>query len=272
MTGRSMRLVSLDDVRDILVAESRLLAGHHALSLMSPNTATRRERDGRTGALNAMTTLQQQARALGAPTRHQIFRHLVDARSAVDIEELTSAFGLNHNAIRQHLAKLVDAGLVVEAKAARSSPGRPRLVYAVDPGAESRWGGVVPYERLSVLLTEIIRTGDTAVEVGRRAGRRFPVAASPADTTITDIADVMARHGFEPEVRRRGGRVDIVLQNCPFESAVLADDLVCDLHLGLAEGLVDGSDQLVLDELVAKDPRRAGCRLRFHLDKPAWAS
>lgn len=217
-----------------------------------------------------MTTLQQQARALGDPTRHGIFRHLVDAGAPVDIEELTDAFGVNHNAIRQHLAKLVDAGLVIETKAARTGPGRPRLVYSIDPAAESRWGATGPYERLSVLLTEIIASGDTPVDVGRRAGRRFPVAASPSDATISDIAGVMASQGFEPEVRRRGSRVDIVLGSCPFESAVLADpDVVCDIHLGLAEGLVEGSDELVLDELIAKDPRRAGCRLRFHLDRPA---
>jgi predicted ArsR family transcriptional regulator len=217
-----------------------------------------------------MTTLQLQARALGDPTRHGIFRHIVDAGSPVDIEELTEAFGVNHNAVRQHLAKLVDAGLVTETKAARSGPGRPRLVYAVDPAAESRWGAIGPYERLSVLLTEIIASGDTPVEVGRRAGRRFAVAATPAESTISDVARFMASQGFEPEVRRRGGRIDMVLGSCPFESAVLADpNVVCDLHLGLAEGLVDGADELVLDELIAKDPRRAGCRLHFHLDRPA---
>jgi predicted ArsR family transcriptional regulator len=217
--------------------------------------------------VRADPTLQQQARALGDPTRHRIFRHVLDAGAPVDVEELTAAFGLNHNAIRQHLAKLVDAGLVVEAKAASRGPGRPRLVYTVDPAADSRWGAIGPYERLSMLLTEIIRTGETAVEVGRRAGGEIAVAASPSDATVADIADAMAREGFEPVVSRRGNRVDMVLQRCPFESAVLTDaDVICDLHLGLAEGLVEGAGDLVLDELVAKDPRRAGCRLRFHVE------
>ena len=34
------------------------------------------------------TTLQTEARALGDPTRHGIFRHLVDAARPVDIAEL----------------------------------------------------------------------------------------------------------------------------------------------------------------------------------------
>lgn len=213
------------------------------------------------------TMLQLQARALGDPTRHGIFRHLVDAARPVDIAELTETFGFNHNAIRQHLAKLLAAGLVVESKAVRTGPGRPRLVYTVAPAAESRWGTVGPYERLAVLLAEIIRTGDTPVEVGRRAGRQFSVAAGPAEASVTDIAAVMASQGFEPEVRTRGRKVDVVLHSCPFESAVLTDrDTVCDLHLGLAEGLAEGTDQVVMDELIAKDPRRAGCRIRMHVD------
>lgn len=210
--------------------------------------------------------LQAQAQALGSPTRHGIFRHLVDAARPVDIAELTEAFGFNHTAIRQHLAKLLAAGLVVESKAAATGPGRPRLVYTIAPAAESRWGAVGPYERLAVLLAEIIRTGDTPVDVGRRAGAQFAVASGPAETSLADIAAVMASQGFDPEVRTRGRKVELVLHTCPFESAVLTDrDTVCDLHLGLAEGLASCTDHVAVDELIAKDPRRAGCRLRMHV-------
>ena len=57
-----------------------------------------------------MTTLQEQARALGDPTRHSIFQYVADAGHPVGVAELTAHLGLNHNAIRQHLAKLVSAG------------------------------------------------------------------------------------------------------------------------------------------------------------------
>jgi DNA-binding transcriptional ArsR family regulator len=106
-----------------------------------------------------VTALQQQARALGDPTRHAIFRYLVDAGRAVDVAELTAHFGLNHNAIRQHLAKLVDAGLAVEETVRRRGPGRPRLAYRPHPATDSRWGVAGPYERLSLLLCVIVRTG-----------------------------------------------------------------------------------------------------------------
>lgn len=216
-----------------------------------------------------MTTLQEQARALGDPTRHGIFRYVADAAQPVDIAELTDHFGLNHNAIRQHLAKLVSAGLVTEEHAASSGRGRPRLLYRLDPAAESRWGVTGPYERLSVLLAEILRTGDSAFDVGKRSVPHPRRGAEATDDPVEVVLEAMERQGFQPEVRNaRGNRVDVVLRNCPFESAVLADpDTVCDLHLGIAEGAAAlAGERLVVDELVAHDPRRANCRLRMHLE------
>jgi predicted ArsR family transcriptional regulator len=220
----------------------------------------------------AATSVQVQARALGDPTRHDVFRYVVDAGREVDVPELTAHFGLHHNAIRQHLAKLVSAGLVAQSTAAPSGRGRPRLLFAVTPAAMRRWGPLGPYERLSVLLTEVIRTGETPVEVGRRAGAR---RTAPDDVDpVEHLRAEMDRHGFDPEVRAVGVRVDVVLASCPYATTVLADpETVCALHLGLAQGAVAATGgRLVVDELVVKDPRRAGCRLRCHREDPTGAT
>jgi predicted ArsR family transcriptional regulator len=216
-----------------------------------------------------VTTLQVQARALGDPTRHEVFRYLANAARPVGVAELTDEFGLNHNAIRQHLAKLVDAELVAETTAPSQGRGRPRLLFEVDGRAESRWGVNGPYERLSVWLVEMVRTEDTPVEVGRRAGRRRELGGGAADDPV-DPVDVlvseMARHGFDPAVRQRGDQIDITLRDCPFVTAALADaDVVCQLHLGMAYGIAERLDGLEVDKLVPKDPRRAHCRLSCHV-------
>lgn len=210
--------------------------------------------------------VQRQARALGDPTRYEIFRYVLDAERPVGVAELTDHVGLNHNAVRQHLAKLVDAGLLVEGHATPSGRGRPRLIYSVEPSTEGRWGATGPYERLSLLLSEIIRTADEPVEVGRRAGRRERLGSARAAEPLAALADRMARHGFDPSVSRDGDVAEIVLRACPFESAALADpDTICQLHLGLAYGVADDVGGLVVDELVPRDPRRAHCRLRCHV-------
>ncbi len=78
--------------------------------------------------------LQQEAKALGDPTRHRIFRYVAESAVPVGVAELTTHMGLNHNAIRQHLAILVDAGLVLEELAPESGrPGRRALQYRLHP-------------------------------------------------------------------------------------------------------------------------------------------
>ena len=213
------------------------------------------------------TTLQIQARALGDPTRHDIFRYLVDAGTGVTVAELTEHFGLNHNAIRQHLTKLVVAELVVESTAPPIGRGRPHLLYGVDPASESRWGGVGPYERLAVLLAEIIRSGDGPVEVGRRAGARQRFSDEAHAEPVTAIMEQMARQGFDPAVRQEGDRVDVTFRSCPFISAVLADPTpVCDLHLGMAQGVAEAVGGIVVEELVSHDPGRSPCQLRCRVE------
>ena len=213
-----------------------------------------------------MTTLQRQARALGDPTRHEVFRVVAQAGRPIDVAELTEHFGLNHNAIRQHLAKLVEAELVVETKAPASGRGRPRLVYEVDPRSESRWGVAGPYERLSLWLAEMVRTGDGPVEVGRRAGRRQRLGDRVEREPVDALVDQMARQGFDPAVHQVGDEVDIVLRTCPFASTALADpDTVCQLHLGIAQGLLESVEGLEVVDLVPSDPRQANCHLRCRL-------
>lgn len=212
-----------------------------------------------------ISTTQQQARALGDPTRHRIFRYLVDSVEPVGVGELTDHLGLNHNAIRQHLTKLVRAGLVVQETAPAQGRGRPRLIFRVDPGAEQGWGSPNAYQRLSLLLVDMLKTGDTAVEVGRRSALELPVDAADRAHPIQALAQAMKVGGFDPVLTTDGEAADFVLRHCPFADAAIADpQTVCALHLGLAQGLADQLEGIVVDELEPHDPKQAGCRLRFH--------
>jgi predicted ArsR family transcriptional regulator len=83
----------------------------------------------------------------------------------------------------------------------------------------------------------------------------------PATDGVEGLTTAMAKQGFAPEVRRRGALANVVLETCPFTTTVLSDrETVCQMHLGMAEGLTEGTDATV-EKLVAKDPRKAGCRL-----------
>jgi predicted ArsR family transcriptional regulator len=198
------------------------------------------------------------SRALGAPTRAAIVAYLMEAEEPVTVAELTDHLGLNHNGVRKHLAQLVSAGLVSEDLERRTSRGRPRLLYRLDPSADVATDR--PYERLAVLLATALATGDDPAEVGRRAGGAS--GPTPTATPLETFSRRFENDGFSPSLRRRGARTELVLGRCPFAAAAIANPAaVCRLHLGLAEGAAAAIGGIQVDELVPKDPRRAGCRL-----------
>jgi len=211
--------------------------------------------------------IQLQARALGDSTRHAIFRLIAQSHGGVDVSSLTYALDLNHNTVRQHLGKLVDAGLVTRRPAPVIGRGRPRQLYEVHPGIDSRWEAGGPYLRLSLLLVEIIRSGDDPVEVGRRAGREAELRTRPDENVAGALGTAMARQGFDPAVEDHGEVLEFVLRTCPFAETAAADpETICSLHLGLAQGLAERFEGLAVDSLEPREPREAGCRLRFQTD------
>ncbi len=166
--------------------------------------------------------------------------------------ELTGALGCNHNAVRQHLARLLKAGLVSEQVESRTTPGRPRLLYtpAVRPD---------PYAHLAAMLAKAVRTRTAPRALGQREGRAA-VAHSEESDPVDALEEQARRHGFAPLRIDRGASVDIVLGTCPFAD-VAADDprTICALHRGLAEGIVQGIGGARVEGFVAHDPYDAGC-------------
>lgn len=228
-----------------------------------PMTTAGRSEERDVGQRDAIRT---QARALGDPTRFRIYTFVVDADAPVTVAALTDHVGIHHTATRQHVAKLVDAGLLEETIERRMTRGRPRKLYSVHPNVDARWQAHGPYQRLSRLLVEIVATGRMPEEVGFDEGARSPIMPSGSGDQVDALQDAIARGGFEPRRRSVGGNVEFVLQRCPFADAADVDpDTVCDLHLGMARGLSSQLDRVEVDELVRADPHKAGCRLRFHL-------
>lgn len=210
--------------------------------------------------------VQRQARALGDPTRYEIFRFVAEANGPVRVSTLADHFSFNQNAIRQHLAKLTDALLFIEEVAPSSPTGRRPLQYRLAPTAMGSWGAPGPYELLSVLLLRLAGGGDP-LEAGIEAGRTLAAAYGPAADPLDVLEGEMASRGFEPhwEEDPAGEVVELVLDRCPFQAAATANaEVVCQIHRGLAEGLLDGmhADRRVRNLLVYP-PEKAGCRFQL---------
>ena len=207
---------------------------------------------------------QAQARALGEATRYRIFRYVTEAGGPVGVAEITAHVGVNHNSVRQHLAKLCAAGLLVEEQVRSGGRGRPALRYRAAPTNATLGGASSPYEHLAVLLLEVMGGGDPH-EVGRMAGRRA-LAASDREADPLDVLQVaMTRQGFHCRREDTGTSVELVVTRCPFEAAAAANpDVVCELHRGMTRGMVEElGDEVVHIGLLPGDPRTAGCRIQL---------
>ena len=209
-----------------------------------------------------MTDIQREARALGDPTRHRLFRYIADAERPVGVAEMTAYVRLNHNAVRQHLAVLKDAELVTEEAEIRDRPGRPSLLYRLHPEGAGKWETSGSYAWLAGLLAEALKHDWSAREVGRQEGLRRGYEHRPDEDSVDAMEQELIRNGFRPGRSDRGRLTNFVLGRCPFaEVAATNPDAVCQLHLGLAEGLAEGLGNLMVDRLTVKNAHRAGCRL-----------
>jgi len=207
--------------------------------------------------------MQRQARALADQSRFQLFRYIVDSDGPCHVAELTKLLGFNHNAIRQHLAVLVDAGLVHESTERRTTRGRPRKEYVVREDALASFPSAPgSFHRLSELLLELVKDGDP-FEVGKSAGE-LDARKMRVDLEAPAAAQVMQHlgvQGFEPSVTDDGS---IVLGNCPFaDIAQKNQEVVCELHRGLINGVLATREGHRAD-LVVKDPHAAGCQVHLH--------
>ncbi len=194
----------------------------------------------------------RRARALAAPTRRAVLELLRGADEPLTPQQLAATVGVHHTAVRQHLVVLAEAGMVEAVQLAPEGRGRPRVAYRP-------LGDPDPYQRLSTMLADAVSEGLTPREAGRRHGRDVTPLDEGAVATL--LAETN-RLGFRPRVRKGRGRLELVLDACPFAAvAAVAPDVVCELHLGIAEGIVERTGGLEIVDLRAADPRTAGCRL-----------
>lgn len=207
----------------------------------------------------------RRADALADPTRFAAYQHLLDADSPRSVAEVTDAVGVHHTAVRAHLVKLRDAGLVIETRAEPNGRGRPRLLYraAPDAAASPRRD---PYRELSSMLARAVRERRTPREVGAATGRDAATRRDP-DSRI-DAVDLIEREardlGFDPVRSGHPDRPELVLRHCPFAEVATDDpESICSLHLGVAEGIAAARSDIEVVTLVRRDPRRAGCRLKL---------
>jgi len=186
-------------------------------------------------------------KALGDETRYAMYRELATATSPLSAQDLADRLGLHANTVRLHLDRLREVGLVDVEALHRGTVGRPQHRYFLaagapglgfDPPAHALLAGLLAAlaERIGADPDDAADTGHAwGVEAGRRTRTRSCLRALESE---------LLRLGFEPAVEAGDGTAEgaarIEFLHCPFrELAEAYPELVCNLHRGLCEGVVD---------------------------------
>jgi predicted ArsR family transcriptional regulator len=175
--------------------------------------------------------------------RRRLLKLLRRSDIPLDVYQLADATGLHITTIRFHLDVLVKAGKVAVQKTPRSTPGRPRTVYAAST-EEAPPDGYRPLA--AVLAANLGPTPRARRRRAEQAGRDWATSLVPASTltnpdeTAHRIVDLFVEMHFDPELvdPAPGSRdVQIRLRACPYRDVARDHpDVVCAIHLGLLQG------------------------------------
>src|SRR3989440_838378 len=180
-------------------------------------------------------------KALGDETRFSMYQELANSTAALTATELAERLGLHANTVRLHLERLREANLVSVEPVHRGNVGRPQHVYSLAPGAPGLGFDPPSHTLLSVLLATLAeRVGADATEAAA-AGRSWGVETGKrtrSKSCVKALAGELERLGFDPVTSTRGN--EIAFSRCPFrELAEAFPELVCNLHRGICEGVVE---------------------------------
>ncbi|MET8848891.1 helix-turn-helix domain-containing protein [Amycolatopsis sp. NPDC004625] len=205
--------------------------------------------------------------ALDEPTRRRLYEYVVRRPEPVSRDDVAAALGVPRATVAFHLDRLVEERLLAvghERRTGRSGPGagRPAKLYRRSDRQVSVSLPERHYELAGSLLAAAVEeadeTGAPAREIlGRRARERGAELAGGAP----DIVGTLEDNGFEPRVEG----AEVLLGNCPFHRlAETHTRLVCEMNLGLVEGMLNGTGERGLRARL--DPHPGFCCVRLTRD------
>lgn len=206
----------------------------------------------------------EMAKALADPTRFQVYSRIAEADAPVTVKELGRLFPLHHSAIRIHLHKLIEAGLIAsETVHHRGVVGRPEISFRLGPRSINI---VLPPRNLHLLAELALEYSasnnhrrDGLIAFGEEWGRNmvrdlYPAPAEPVDwqLAVERVAEALQDLGCMSHVQTRcNGDYHLIESNCLFLPLSRSHmPTVCLIHQALIRGMLKeltGRDDVTLD-------------------------
>ncbi|MGI8686046.1 MAG: helix-turn-helix transcriptional regulator [Acidimicrobiales bacterium] len=188
-------------------------------------------------------------KALGDNTRYAIYLELARATTPRSTADVAEALELHPNTVRPHLERMRDVGLLDVAVDGRGSVGRPQHLYSLADDAPSLGLEPPAFPLMAGLLANVAAScgpdADAVAAVGREHGRHAGAAHAVAGATgtascVAAVRAELADLGFDPEEETDGAVTTIAFTHCPYQQLAEAfPELVCHLHRGVVEGMVE---------------------------------
>lgn len=181
----------------------------------------------------------------------QILQYL-QRNGEATVKDLAALLGVSPTAVRDHLVHLQAEGLI-EARAERYGPGRPRLVYTLSEVARSRFPK--QYDRLITgLLRELIALeGPDKVEqllerVSRRLADEYAdrMAGTGMEERLGELRRLLELRGVPAEVAETGDGIRLFA--CPFYDIAQDHPEVCSMERQMIEYVL--GEKLLLESTI----------------------
>jgi predicted ArsR family transcriptional regulator len=180
-------------------------------------------------------------------TRSQqvVFDALRDQPDLVDIEALARHLGRHANTLRDHLAALVAAGLIVRHQAPAEGRGRPRWLYGTaEPGSvdeNAELAAALAWRLAHRSRDPLAATREVSRHWAGQIVERLELSRQPtAREGRAQVVRALDELGYAPQPDARLDKVG--LTRCPLlQVAKDVPEVVCNVHLGLVEELLDVS-------------------------------
>jgi predicted ArsR family transcriptional regulator len=210
-------------------------------------------------------------KALGDNTRYAIYLELARSPTALSTSDIADSLDLHPNTVRPHLERMRDVGLLEVDADSRGTVGRPQHRWSLAPEAPSLGLEPSAFRLLAGLLASVAAGAhaDPALLVGagRVQGRLAGAARASAgvQSCLEALVDELAELGFDPAVADDGSVTTVGFTHCPFrELAEAYPDVVCQLHRGIVEGVIEGVPNAeVMVEAFATLADRDPCRVEL---------
>ena len=207
-------------------------------------------------------------KALGDNTRYAIYLELARSASPLATADIAASLELHPNTVRPHLERMRDVGLLEIAIDPRTTRGRPQHLYSLAEDAPSL--GLEPpvFPTLARMLLRLAESAgldaEDAADAGREQGR-IEAHGLRDDGDVERMVDHLMRFGFDPEiVSDDDDAFTVCFTNCPFADLARANpDIVCSLHRGLLDGVMQDTSVQVVEFRTLADRRPCQADLVF---------